>query len=648
MKKRRQTIISILSLFLAILMTVSAAPVTGGLQANAAASYSSDYRRWSQNKSAYAWMRSYGCRVVAEAKLIYETGINKSASFNPDVYYKWCLDKGYVNNGGFVYRDNPVRYAKSLGNYNLSYSGNTSSDNNNKAISNSKNGYYSICEKKGSSHYFIVNKDKTKSTGTIYIYDSWGDSTTNIPPAVYKMSDAGHTIKNIDTFVYKTASDVTVTFDKNGGDTVSQTSLTINANTAMGVNIPSAIREGYVFDGWYTKASGGEFYSTSKKITKSVKLYAHWVKSDPNVLKVGDIVRILSVKSVDDGTPRYFYVDSSEGHSVVTLQDELKTRHEMWRVTAVDKNGYYSFETLLGFNAMDVDTTNGRYQCRNKLQLWTPKNHNAQKFAIVDRFDGTIKYSIHNVHSGRALDCSGNKVDAGTVIQQYYYNGTTNQQFRFIDAKYDYQKICAHQFTSVVTKKATLTDNGLITMTCSECGFKKTKAISNIQSVKLSNIEFTYTGTEIEPAVTVKDSDGNVISPSNYSVIYSNNINIGKGLLEVVFKGNYSGSITRRFNIYPKKTSFTSVTAGKTSITWKWKKVDNVTGYQIRYWKKGDYAHVKYTKITNAATLQRTIKKLKRKTDYYYSIRTYKTVTVDGEKKAFFSDWSNTKHIKTK
>ena len=41
---------------------------------------------------------------------------------------------------------------------------------------------------------------------------------------------------------------------------------------------PAIRREGYVFNGWYTQKKGGIKYTSTKKITKSIKLYAHWVK----------------------------------------------------------------------------------------------------------------------------------------------------------------------------------------------------------------------------------------------------------------------------------------------------------------------------------------------------------------------------------
>ena len=41
---------------------------------------------------------------------------------------------------------------------------------------------------------------------------------------------------------------------------------------------PAIRRDGYTFDGWYTKEKGGKKYSASTIITKKQKLYPHWLK----------------------------------------------------------------------------------------------------------------------------------------------------------------------------------------------------------------------------------------------------------------------------------------------------------------------------------------------------------------------------------
>ena len=54
-----------------------------------AASYNSDYRYWNQKDSDDSWLKQNGCLVVAEAKLLYASGIERNTWFNPDVWYNW-------------------------------------------------------------------------------------------------------------------------------------------------------------------------------------------------------------------------------------------------------------------------------------------------------------------------------------------------------------------------------------------------------------------------------------------------------------------------------------------------------------------------------------------------------------------------------
>lgn len=137
-----------------------------------ASSYSSDYRYWSQGASDTANMRSYGCWVVAQAKLLYETGIEQSSSFNPDVYMNWQINNGYLNsgfyqtNGGYA----PVAYAEYKGK-SLSYLGKTTSSIENTIWSNISNGYYSIiCVtiSSGGEHYVMIANSLSSQNGILY------------------------------------------------------------------------------------------------------------------------------------------------------------------------------------------------------------------------------------------------------------------------------------------------------------------------------------------------------------------------------------------------------------------------------------------------------------------------------------------------
>lgn len=182
MKKLISVLMSFVMMF-TVVSTVSTA--------YAGSSYNSDYRRWSQGKSAYSDMRNYGCLVVAMAKMVRESGI-KTSGFNPDTLYNWLVSNKYLVGMRMQSFDAPVAYAKSVNNYKLSYKGRAKSDILNKAKNNAKNGYYSIIEVTG--HYFIVDNKTTNSKGSVYIYDSWNSKKDPGVPMPITTTSHGETV----------------------------------------------------------------------------------------------------------------------------------------------------------------------------------------------------------------------------------------------------------------------------------------------------------------------------------------------------------------------------------------------------------------------------------------------------------------------
>ena len=69
-------------------------------------------------------------------------------------------------------------------------------------------------------------------------------------------------------------------------------------------------------------------------------------------------------------------------------------------------------------------------------------------------------------------------------------------------------------------------------------------------SADLSQIEFPCDGYPHEPTVTVKDKDGNLLTPGvDYVVSYSQNLNAGTATMTISGAGDYEGIITRTFTI---------------------------------------------------------------------------------------------------
>lgn len=184
---------------------------------------------------------------------------------------------------------------------------------------------------------------------------------------------------------------------------------------------------------------------------------------------------------------------------------------------------------------------------------------------------------------------------------------------------------------------------------CKYCGYEKTiETYYAPKSVSLSYTSATYNGKKKTPKVTVKDRKGNVIPASNYKVKYKNNTKPGKATVTITFNGQkYDGEMTKTFTIKPKKSTLSSVKSSKSkSITVKWKKDANVTGYQIAYSTSSKFTKktTKYVTVSSAKTTQKTISKLKGKKKYYVKVRAYKTI----DKKKVYGSWSKVKSVTTK
>ena len=165
------------------------------------------------------------------------------------------------------------------------------------------------------------------------------------------------------------------------------------------------------------------------------------------------------------------------------------------------------------------------------------------------------------------------------------------------------------------------------------------KTVKNFK-VKGISAKKIYTGKKITQKITVYDGKKKLKS-SDYTVKYSSNKNPGKVTVKIAGKGNYTGTITKTFNIVPGKMKNPSLKAGKKKVTVSFKRVAGVTGYQIAYSaNKKQYQYVNVSAKNTKTVLQN----LESKRNYYVKVRAYKTI--DG--KQYYGAYSSVKRIKAK
>lgn len=216
------------------------------------------------------------------------------------------------------------------------------------------------------------------------------------------------------------------------------------------------------------------------------------------------------------------------------------------------------------------------------------------------------------------------------------------------------EKMCLHvheKKTSI--KKASPGKNGYTQTTCSSCDeINQKKTIYAPEKIKLSATGYTYDGKEKKPSVQVIGADGKTISISDYTVSYSGGRkNVGRYTVTVTFNSmRYTGTMSATYDIAPKATSLSSLSAGKKYLTAKWKKQSTQTdGYSVSYSTSASFkSKVKTVTVSGNKTISKKITKLSSKKKYYVRVRTYKKVKVQGKTVSLYSKWSGVKSVKVK
>ncbi|MBQ8028794.1 MAG: fibronectin type III domain-containing protein [Clostridia bacterium] len=331
--------------------------------------------------------------------------------------------------------------------------------------------------------------------------------------------------------------------------------------------------------------SGEPYYSGIELETSSYRVllgynYYHWCSRNTgvtvNFYQNGTFVHY-------DGIP----ANPSAYYEYASYTDDEDARYKSYRLK------YYDGSDVYCYSGFSCDGTNGTHGGHS--YLWY-KNYRYQDKVKVD-------YYTFEKTSG----------------------WTTAKDANAYSHTYRYKAKHTHNYGSwVVTKKATFTEDGSRYKSCS-CGNKVTEKIYKVSSVKLSASAYSYDGKAKKPTVAVKDSKGNTIPKSRYSVSYSSGRkNIGKYTVTVKLKGNYyKGSKKFTFEIVPQTVKNLKITAGKNCVTLKWSKVSGVDGYRIYSY---DLSTKKLTLLETTKNTSYKFSSLSSAKKYSYVVKSYKTV----------------------
>ncbi len=197
-------------------------------------------------------------------------------------------------------------------------------------------------------------------------------------------------------------------------------------------------------------------------------------------------------------------------------------------------------------------------------------------------------------------------------------------------------------------------------------GSKTIKFDINQRSIKDTKIKLkyttaTYSGSAKKPSLTITYNGKTLVSGTDYTAAYSNNIKVGKAKVVINGKGNFKGSVTKYFTIKPRKMVVKK--AGIETING----IKGIKAYFSRYFKyseadsfevqilNSNKKEVKNGKVELAANKDTTNKslafplkykgasgkiytiKITKGQKYYFKVRARKTVGDD----TYFGSWSS-------
>ena len=250
------------------------------------------------------------------------------------------------------------------------------------------------------------------------------------------------------------------------------------------------------------------------------------------------------------------------------------------------------------------------------------KNTKLEELDCSNNYLAALDLSKNKALTDYHLTCDGNQAQVGTKDGKITFKSLSG----FKIGKVSDIRFTADAGSGTVKKGKTVftvKKSGVITYTYAldaSRGLSRTFSIKvdflkpEITTVTLRKKSYAYTGSPIEPTMTVKAKvDGKAVklSASDYTVTYENNVEAGTATVIVEGRGSYGGRIKKTFTITPVK--ILKVTLSKYELPYNGKQrkpVPTVTakvgGQLVTLEKDRDYA-VKYENNKQPGTATVTI-----------------------------------------
>ncbi len=303
-------------------------------------------------------------------------------------------------------------------------------------------------------------------------------------------------------------------------------------------------KNGASFEGWYTTEdfTGDRYYSIPATATEDMTFYAKWGAAKTTFyLRQGGSPEPVSI----------LY----EGENIVWLDKTTMERYAIY-----DNSGNY-----WGSNSdINVPYTGGESTFGNGGRAFYVSQSGFYVFTLTDKGEGNWFVSVLK----SMLNC-----DVASIPTQVYTGSAIEPVVTVKDGETtltlgtDYEvaysnNVNAGTATVTITGKGNYSGETAATFTIIP------KAVTNDGITIAAIADRTYTGSAIEPEVTVTDGGTTLTLGTDYTIGYSANVNVGTATATISGKGNYSGEKAATFTIAPKLVTNDGITVTIPSQTW--------------------------------------------------------------------------------
>lgn len=263
------------------------------------------------------------------------------------------------------------------------------------------------------------------------------------------------------------------------------------------------------------------------------------------------------------------------------------------------KNQYLTIDEAYHYNFSPSQTVPGKTVVwANAKDSASPVSFSWNATANTESYNLVVYNASTNTCVLRKEGLTGTSYSAILGAGSYYARVASVSGVKYTvsdDVSFRVAEAHTHKYERKVTK-ATPSKNGSILEICS-CGIvkpgSKRTTIYYPKTIKLAKTSYSYNGLAKTPKVTVIGSNGKTISSKYYTVQYpSGRKKAGTYTVKVIFKGNYKGTVSRKFTISAKnhhhwyRTKVTKATTKKNGMTWRECACGTVTAKKVIYYPK--------------------------------------------------------------